>query len=480
MDYSFAPASDVARTDEAAIGLNWSERAATGSAARKAARSAINWSGRVWGMLDLCIASAAMMLAHLVSPQFSLTHAGYSLLQPIALFSASLLFFNYVLGVYDRHAFRSVPRLLGRVVAANVAALAVTSLIFGWIGYLQIGRFIILGTFLLSVAGIFACRMIARELARRSRIRLMFVGDRSQFRNLEVHLRARHSAFYERPRYLDLGTGPISVRRARLMHSVAIHSPDELVVMDHVSVIRDVLANSGSILRSGCGIYSYRYYHEDLLGEVPVSTIDERAVLGDGFSVGSFHTGLVKRPMDILIASVGFLLAAPLMLVCAILVKFTSPGPIIYRQTRVGQYGRTFSIYKFRTMRTDAEANGAVWATSRDSRVTPIGAFLRKSRFDELPQLWNILRGEMSVVGPRPERPEFVEKLRQELPHYDLRHFVPPGLTGWAQVKFRYGATVADAQRKLAFDLYYVRNCSLMLDGAICLRTLAAMAKGAR
>jgi len=181
-----------------------------------------------------------------------------------------------------------------------------------------------------------------------------------------------------------------------------------------------------------------------------------------------------------LLAVVGLLIGAPLMLICAVLVKATSRGPIIYKQVRVGRYGRNFSIYKFRTMRTDAEANGAVWAQTGDRRVTPIGTFLRRSRLDELPQLWNILRGDMSLVGPRPERPEFVEQLREKIPFYDLRHLVPPGLTGWAQVRFRYGSTIEDARRKLAYDLYYTRHCGLTFDAAICLRTLVAMAKGAR
>jgi len=168
------------------------------------------------------------------------------------------------------------------------------------------------------------------------------------------------------------------------------------------------------------------------------------------------------------------------MLVCGLLVKLTSPGPVIYTQSRVGRYGKPFTIYKFRTMQHDAEKGGAQWAKSGDVRATPLGRFLRKSRLDELPQLWNILRGDMSLVGPRPERPEFVEKLRQHIPHYDMRHLVLPGLTGWAQVRFRYGASLEDSQRKLAFDLYYVRHCGLAFDLAICLRTLAAMAKGAR
>lgn len=264
------------------------------------------------------------------------------------------------------------------------------------------------------------------------------------------------------------------------MHAFDSNMPDELIVMDHDPDVAELLHQSNSILASGCAIHTYASYCEKMLGELPVDAIDPRGILGAGFRVGSLHTGMVKRPIDITLASVGMLVGAPLMLLCALLVKATSPGPIIYRQVRVGRYGRLFWIYKFRTMCAHAEADGARWATVGDMRITWLGRILRKTRFDELPQLWNILCGEMSLVGPRPERPEFVQKLRAAVPHYEMRHLVLPGLTGWAQVRFRYGASVEDAQRKLAYDLYYVRHCGLIFDIAICLRTLAAMAKGAR
>jgi exopolysaccharide biosynthesis polyprenyl glycosylphosphotransferase len=242
----------------------------------------------------------------------------------------------------------------------------------------------------------------------------------------------------------------------------------------------DLLHNCQGILSGGCAIYTYAAYCERLLGELPVDSIDDRGMLGKGFRVGSMHTGLVKRPMDMALAAFGLLVGSPLMLLCAVAVKLTSPGPVIYSQVRVGRYGRPFKILKFRTMRHGAEKNGAVWATAGDARVTALGRFLRKTRFDELPQLWNILRGDMSLVGPRPERPEFVQELRRRIEHYDLRHLVLPGLTGWAQIRFRYGASLEDTRRKLAYDLYYVRHCGLTFDLAICLRTLATVAKGAR
>jgi exopolysaccharide biosynthesis polyprenyl glycosylphosphotransferase len=454
--------------------------AASTGLARSAARSAVKWPARAWGGLDLLIGAGSFAVAHLLSPWARSGGTAYGMGRASVVFGISLLFFSYIFGVYDRHNFMSRGRMLAQALSVNGLALALVSVIFGWFGYIHIGRLIVLWTFVFSVSGTLACRLSARELARRAKIRVLFVGPRKKFRPLAVRLRGLYSAFYERPAYFVCAGSAVPARRAELLDAVRRERPDEVVVMDNDPVLMDVLHHSGTILRAGCAIFSYTKYYEKLLSEVPVDSVDERGVLGHGFDVGSLHTGLAKRPMDVALALFGLVVGAPLMLFCALLVRLTSPGPIIYSQVRVGRYGREFRIYKFRTMRTDAEKNGAVWARSGDSRITPVGGLLRKTRFDELPQLWNILRGHMSFVGPRPERPEFVEQLRQQIPHYDLRHFVPPGLTGWAQVRFRYGATVEDAQRKLAYDLFYVRNCGLVFDAAVCLRTLVAMAKGAR
>lgn len=456
-------------------------QAAAARRLRGTARSAVAWSSRTWGVLDAIVAAGAFVLAHVLSPQFHYSEASHvTLLVGPVLFALSVVFLSCVLGVYDRHNFTAIGRMASQQIAVNAFALAITSLAFGWLGYVRVGRFIIVGAFLISALMTFACRMLARELAQRAKIRVLFVGPRKKFRPLATQLRHLYSNFYQRPSYLDLDDECVTIRRSRLDAAFTEHAPDEVIVLDGTLGVLDVLHHSTTILRSGCGIFTYSAYYERLLGELPVDTIDERGVLGDGFNVGSFHSGLVKRPIDMMLASIGLFLGAPLMLACALLVRLTSPGPIIYRQVRVGRYGRHFGIYKFRTMRNDAEKNGAVWAKKGDVRITPVGKFLRKTRFDELPQLWNILIGDMSLVGPRPERPEFVDELRRHVPHYDLRHLVQPGLTGWAQVRFRYGASIADSQRKLAFDLYYVRHCNLAFDAAIWLRTFTAMAKGAR
>jgi len=180
-----------------------------------------------------------------------------------------------------------------------------------------------------------------------------------------------------------------------------------------------------------------------------------------------------KRYMDISLSTLGVLVTAPVMIFVAILIKLTSKGPIIYRQKRVGENGRIFRIYKLRTMRIDAEkGTGAVWAKKNDPRVTPFGKLLRKTSLDELPQFLNVLLGQMSLVGPRPERPEFVAELTKQIPFYGQRHVVPPGLTGWAQVRYAYGASVEDAMEKLQYDLFYIKNRSLALNLYILFETL--------
>ena len=200
-------------------------------------------------------------------------------------------------------------------------------------------------------------------------------------------------------------------------------------------------------------------------------------VFTDGFRRSTLIL-IGKRAIDLASGIVGLVLTAPIMLLVAILVRLESPGPVFYKQTRVGLKGKCFQVIKFRSMRQNAETNGAQWAVENDPRVTRIGAFLRKYRLDEIPQFINVIRGEMSLVGPRPERPEFVESLRQQISYYDERHSVRPGVTGWAQVQYNYGSTVEDASRKLEYDLFYLKNLSPFFDCAIILDTVRIVFTG--
>lgn len=227
---------------------------------------------------------------------------------------------------------------------------------------------------------------------------------------------------------------------------------------------------------AGVPVLDLAGFFERARGEVPIDSLKASwLVYGHGFVQGSLRR-LVKRLFDVVSSAVLLVLALPVMLITAIAIKLESPGPVIYRQERVGLGGRSFMCLKFRSMRNDAEKDGvARWATQNDARVTRVGALIRKMRIDELPQLVSVLRGEMSMVGPRPERPSFVTQLKTQIPYYDIRHSVKPGVTGWAQVRYSYGASLEDARRKHQFDLYYVKNNSLFLDLLVLIETVSVV-----
>jgi sugar transferase (PEP-CTERM system associated) len=201
-------------------------------------------------------------------------------------------------------------------------------------------------------------------------------------------------------------------------------------------------------------------------------------IFSNGFKM-TYPLRLFKRAIDLVFSIAGLILTAPLLPLVALMIRIDSRGPLFLRQIRVGEMEKKFLLYKFRSMRSDAEkASGAVWATKDDPRITRVGKFLRKTRIDELPQLFNVLNGDMSLVGPRPERPEFIVKLKKQIPFYSERHFVKPGVTGWAQIRYPYGASVEDAIEKLRYDLYYIKNISLFLDTQIILETAKVMLLG--
>lgn len=211
---------------------------------------------------------------------------------------------------------------------------------------------------------------------------------------------------------------------------------------------------------------------ERLSGRLPLEGLNPSTLIfTNGFNVKASQQ-ILRRLISITISFVGLVICLPLIPFIMLAVRVSSPGPIFFRQTRIGLRGRRFSVIKFRTMRQDAEAQGAVWAVKNDPRVTPLGRFMRTTRLDEIPQLWNVLRGEMGFVGPRPERPEFVEWLMDEIPFYELRHMIRPGITGWAQVRYQYGATLEETKQKLEYDLYYIKHLSVGLDLLIMFETI--------
>jgi exopolysaccharide biosynthesis polyprenyl glycosylphosphotransferase len=248
----------------------------------------------------------------------------------------------------------------------------------------------------------------------------------------------------------------------------ARHGAPEIIVSRHDRAEQTRLRTS-----AGAPVTDYRVFYERETGRIDLDNLDDAwSAQAKGLQVGAFER-IYRRCFDIVVALAAFVAAAPVMLVTALAIRIEDGEPILFRQTRVGLDGREFTLLKFRSMRTDAESDGSpLWAADNDPRITRVGWFIRKLRIDELPQFYNVLRGDMSFIGPRPERPYFVRQLCECIPHYNDRHKVRPGITGWAQVSFRYGASFEDARHKTAFDLYYVKHRSIWLDLTIIVRTV--------
>ncbi|TRD09987.1 TIGR03013 family PEP-CTERM/XrtA system glycosyltransferase [Erythrobacter insulae] len=227
------------------------------------------------------------------------------------------------------------------------------------------------------------------------------------------------------------------------------------------------------IKTKGCHVNDFSSFMERETGKVDLDTVNPSwLIFSDGFSSGRMFSSAVKRVFDITASLILLLLTFPIIAVFAVLVKLDSKGPAFFRQERVGLYGQTFYLHKLRSMRTDAEKDGSKWAEENDPRITRMGRFIRKVRIDELPQTWSVLKGHMSFVGPRPEVPTFVESLEEEIPFFAERHMVKPGITGWAQINYPYGASTEDSRKKLEFDLYYAKNYTPFLDFVILLQTV--------
>jgi sugar transferase (PEP-CTERM system associated) len=317
--------------------------------------------------------------------------------------------------------------------------------------------------------------------------RVLVLGTGPEARLVEASIASanplgmRLMGFYELERTQETAVSSTQVlARGSLEETVRQLSIDEVIVA--------VRQQRGGVLPlralldcrlSGVQVTDLPGYFERVHGQVPIESLKVSwLIYGQGFRQTVLRL-FVKRCFDIAVSAALIVLTAPIVLLAALLIAAEGVGPVIYRQERVGHRGRTFTVYKLRSMAQDAEKDGkARWAVSNDSRITRVGRLIRRTRVDELPQLLNALKGEMSFVGPRPERPEFVAMLTEQVPFYAVRHSVKPGLTGWAQVRYSYGATVEQSIRKLEYDLYYVKNHTLLLDLVIMLETLSVVLLG--
>jgi len=392
----------------------------------------------------------------------------------------------YAADLYDLRLVSDRGELFVRIVQALAAASFILGVVYYWFEALIIGRgvFAISAILVITMAIGWRLVLVWFFVRLRARERLLLVGTGAAAVTLAQELFDRRAELgVEIVGFVDPDPARVG---ASLINPGVIGTIDEIPeIVRSRSVDRVVVSLADArgklpmdkLLEMKLGGVTFNHLasvYEEYTGKIAIENLRPSwLIFSEGFRK-STALSLGKRAMDILLASVGLIVGTPIMLLVALAVKLTSPGPILYHQLRVGLNGQLFTVHKFRSMRPDAEAGtGAVWASKAgDPRVTPIGRFMRRSRLDELPQLWNVLIGEMSFVGPRPERPEFVGDLTKQIPFYGQRHVVRPGLTGWAQVRYTYGASQEDALQKLQFDLFYIKNLSLSLDLFIILETV--------
>lgn len=439
------------------------------------------------------------------------------------------IIFIYLAGLYLTDSYRLNSRLSHfwlseRVLFSILSTVAaITSLIYLsglWGSSPLVGRGILLITVSFFSLWAIASRTIACKwaTANRRRRRFLILGDSNKIADLkqEYQDNPTGSEFVLLQKQANLSTSlksvPLkssSLKTSDLETSVGTTSSEpQTIARKHSNFTTDTLDNfefwsrqiwSGVLINSrsrdlahipvrdimnmrlrGTYVYSFADFYEQFWQKIPPSCIeDDWFAFSSGFGIlhNRFNVKL-KQILDYLFALGLLVLTTPIILLCALAIKLDSSGSIFYSQTRTGLNGQNFKVYKFRSMYTNAERSGVQWAQAKDSRITRVGNLLRITRLDELPQLWNVLKGEMSLIGPRPERPEFDVQLRQSIPYYDLRYLVKPGITGWAQVSYSYGASVEDSYQKMAYDLYYIKNYSLALDAAIVLKTIRVVFLG--
>ncbi len=377
----------------------------------------------------------------------------------------------YITNLYDTNSLRNNIYFYSNLFRAIIFASVISAVFFYVIPIFRITPKTNLAVFTTAFSGI---TIISRALFNKAgesgyKKPLLIVGLNPQTLELAKFIEENRQLDYELKYILDLAKEGIKsidqIIKQEKINTVVI-APETYQVAEVVDIFYRSLENRITFR-------NFSSFYEELTNRVPLGAINQIWFLENLSEGGKKTYEELKRFLDFAFAFTLGVIILPLIALIALIVKTSSPGPVFYRQKRVGQNGKHFEIIKFRTMRKDAEKEtGAVWAEENDPRITFLGRLLRKTRIDELPQLWNILKGEMSFVGPRAERPEFHDKLKISIPFYEERYIIKPGLSGWAQINYRYGSSIADTAEKLQYDLYYIKNRSLILDLGIILKTI--------
>lgn len=446
-----------------------------------------------WMILDISLLCGGVLLGNLLFVSWAKTPQSlvdYNLWLAGVILGSSVLLAGAVFGLYESTTLWARSRIIARCLLTVCFAMLATWLIMHLFMYSSLSRRAAASGMVFFLVTASTIRLLAHRTVRDVRRGLLVIGQGPLTGAIVRSVRRGSVPGYKLVGVVAPGSNavgddgasdiPVVGEIDRIQDLCREHQVAEVVVAE--TALRETRYQRAALtcLRLGCRVTDETTFYETAYGEVPVLHITPSWFLAADLKGQRHEHAVVKRAFDVVVAAVALILGTPLMLLAAALIRMEGRGSILYSQVRVGQSGRPFTLYKFRTMVGNAEENGSTWARPNDPRVTVVGRLLRKLRLDELPQLWNILIGDMSVVGPRPERPEFAGPLSAMIPFYDERHLIKPGLTGLAQINYPYGSSIADARRKLQLDLYYIKHTSLELDLVILLRTLGTFFLGSR
>lgn len=434
-----------------------------------------------WIIIDAVLSACAIAAAYALHPLFPFGWTTANVTQPAAVpatlaYPWFVLLCGHVAGLHDPLGDRRRWFVLLRISLVVVGALGMFLAVLYSTSLNQLGRLILLQTFMFNVSLLGLSRVLAWNLENLVPRRIGCYLSTERFGLFEQLVRKHNVP-------LTLVSAPVRKGEADSEEEIASHFDREKVDEVIVSSLEPGELHSHvwlACLNRGLQVTDISVFSEREYYKVPCDEVGVAWILSIDLKWNHPFYHRFKRLVDIVWATIGLILSSPVLALGMIGIVLESGWPVFYSQIRVGFRGEVYRIWKLRTMTTDAELNGARWATKNDARITRMGRMLRRSRIDELPQFWNVLCGNMSLIGPRPERPEFVAELARDIPLYAQRHWVKPGITGWAQINFPYGASVDDAREKLCYDLYYLKNASFLLDMHIALRTIGVLMKGSR
>lgn len=394
---------------------------------------------------------------------------GTNAMPMIVLYSIWIVIF-FIAGLYEIEKFISFNDLRNRFLKTMIAVGIISVFIFYTIPIWGITPKTILLINLMVVTGFLWLwrKFFFNNVVKSSKINVIFFGSSKEVEDFASFINNSPQLAYQ---VVDIFDDNKS-KNVDIEKYVKEHNIEVIAVSDEIKQDDDLISDFYNIIPLGVAIVDFSNFYESVTGKVPVSVIGKAWFLENLVEINKREYENIKRIVDLVMSVVIGAIFLALLPFVSLLIKITSHGDVFYRQKRTGKNGKVFDIIKFRSMVSGAERNGAEWAKKDDIRITYLGRFLRGSRIDELPQVLNVIRGDLSFFGPRPERPEFVGELSLKLPHYKMRHLVKPGLTGWAQINFPYGASVEDAMEKLQYDFFYIKNRSLALDVSIALKTL--------